>query len=138
MKRSFAKISAPSTGTCLANRSGAWIRRARCHFRILTGTSEAPSPNGLRRRFEDSPREPARQPFQGACMDLGITGKVALVTGGSHGMGRSISEELGRNGCKVVVVARGREQLDRTVKAITDEGGEAIAVSADLSSFDSF
>ena len=41
-------------------------------------------------------------------MDLGIAGKIAVVTGGTHGMGRSISEELGRNGCKVVVVARGR------------------------------
>jgi 3-oxoacyl-[acyl-carrier protein] reductase len=71
-------------------------------------------------------------------MDLGIAGRVAVVTGGSHGMGRSISEELGRNGCKVVVVARGPEQLDATVKAIKDEGGEAIAVSADLTSFDSF
>jgi len=45
-------------------------------------------------------------------MDLGIARKVAVVTGGSHGMGRAISEELGRNGCKVVVVARGREQLE--------------------------
>jgi 3-oxoacyl-[acyl-carrier protein] reductase len=71
-------------------------------------------------------------------MDLGIAGKVAVVTGGSHGMGRAISEELGRNGCKVVVVARGREQLDSTVKAIKDDGGEAMAVSADLTSFDSF
>jgi len=53
-------------------------------------------------------------------------------------MGRSISEELGRNGCKVVVVARGRETADMTVKAIKDDGGEAIAVSADLTSFDSF
>jgi len=71
-------------------------------------------------------------------MDLGIAGKVALVTGGSHGMGRAISEELGRNGCKVVVVARGREQLDSTVQAIVREGGEAIGVSADLTSYDSF
>ncbi|MAT50745.1 MAG: hypothetical protein CMK32_06125, partial [Porticoccaceae bacterium] len=39
-------------------------------------------------------------------MDLGIAGKVALVTGGSHGIGRCISLDLARNGCKVVVVAR--------------------------------
>jgi 3-oxoacyl-[acyl-carrier protein] reductase len=71
-------------------------------------------------------------------MDLGIAGKVAVVTGGSHGIGRSISEELGRNGVRVVVVARGREQLDSTVDAIKSEGGEAIAVSADLTSFESF
>jgi 3-oxoacyl-[acyl-carrier protein] reductase len=71
-------------------------------------------------------------------MDLGIAGKVAVVTGGSHGMGRAISEELGRNGCRVVVVARGQAQLDATVESIRRGGGEAISVSADLTSFDSF
>jgi len=69
-------------------------------------------------------------------MDLGIAGKVALVTGGSHGIGRAISEELGRNGCRVVVVARGREQIDETVAAIRGAGGEAVGVSADLTRLD--
>lgn len=65
-------------------------------------------------------------------MDLGIAGKVAVVTGGSHGIGRAVAEELGRNGCKVVVLARGRAQLDETVDAITREGGKAAAVVMDL------
>lgn len=71
-------------------------------------------------------------------MDLGIQGKVAVVTGGSHGIGRAIAEELGRNGCKVVVVARGQKRLDETVAAIEAEGGEATAVCADLTDFDSY
>lgn len=71
-------------------------------------------------------------------MDLGINGKVALVTGGSHGIGRCVAEELGRNGCKIVVVARGLEQLDDTVSAIRAEGGEAVSFSADLTEFDNF
>jgi 3-oxoacyl-[acyl-carrier protein] reductase len=61
-------------------------------------------------------------------MDLGIAGKTALVTGGSHGIGRSIAVELGRNGCRVVVVARGQERIDKTVEAIRAEGGQAAGI----------
>lgn len=71
-------------------------------------------------------------------MDLGIAGKVALVTGGSHGIGRSISEELGRNGCRVVVVARGQEQIADTVASIKAAGGEAAGVSADLTKLEDY
>lgn len=65
-------------------------------------------------------------------MDLGIAGKTALVTGGSSGIGRAIAEELGRNGVRVVVAARGRQRIDATVAAIRAAGGEATGVSADL------
>ena len=71
-------------------------------------------------------------------MDLGITGKIALITGGSSGMGRAVAEELGRNGVRVMIVARGQEQLDHTVAAIRAEGGEAAAFSADLTELASF
>jgi 3-oxoacyl-[acyl-carrier protein] reductase len=65
-------------------------------------------------------------------MDLGISGKVALVTGGSKGIGRKVSELLGEAGCRVVVVAREQAAIDDTVDTIRGRGGEALGVSADL------
>jgi len=65
-------------------------------------------------------------------MDFGIAGKTALCGGGSKGIGRAIAEELGREGCKVVVAARGQEAVDETVAAIRAAGGEASGVSADM------
>ena len=65
-------------------------------------------------------------------MDLGINGRVALVTGGTHGMGRIVAERLGGEGVRVVVVARGRPGLDETVAAIVAKGGAAVGISADL------
>jgi 3-oxoacyl-[acyl-carrier protein] reductase len=65
-------------------------------------------------------------------MDFGLSGKVALVSGGSKGIGRAISEELGQEGCRVVVTARGEEAVDETVSAIRSAGGTAIGVPADF------
>lgn len=65
-------------------------------------------------------------------MDLGIAGKVAFVSGGSKGVGLATSLQLGREGCRVVVAARGQQAIDETVEAIRSEGGTAIGVSADL------
>ncbi|WP_022683489.1 SDR family oxidoreductase [Sphingobium bisphenolivorans] len=66
-------------------------------------------------------------------MDFGIKGKIAISGGGSKGMGRAVSEDLAREGCRVVVSARGKEAVDQTVAKIRDEGGEAVAAYADMS-----
>jgi 3-oxoacyl-[acyl-carrier protein] reductase len=70
-------------------------------------------------------------------MQLNLTGKVAIVTGGSLGIGKSISLRLAIEGCKVVVAARRQEPIDQLVAEIRAEGGDALGVIADLSSSES-
>jgi len=69
-------------------------------------------------------------------MDYGIAGKVALVVGGSKGMGREAAEMLAAEGCRVAVVARTQKHIDRAVAAIAERGGEAIGISADATAKD--
>ena len=59
-----------------------------------------------------------------------LTDKVALITGGSRGIGRSIAEEFARRGARVVITARRPEELEETAAAIRAEGGEVTPVTA--------
>src|SRR5579884_1660155 len=68
-------------------------------------------------------------------MDLGLSGKVALVTGASRGIGRAIAMSLAAEGCRVVLCARGREALDDAVaeaRRRAGAGGDATGVAADV------
>ncbi|WP_274034523.1 SDR family NAD(P)-dependent oxidoreductase [Streptomyces sp. MMBL 11-1] len=62
-----------------------------------------------------------------------LEGRVAVVTGGSSGIGRGITGALARAGARVVVVARRETELRATVDELTAEGCRAAWVSADLS-----
>ncbi|HYW06098.1 MAG TPA: SDR family NAD(P)-dependent oxidoreductase [Longimicrobium sp.] len=62
-----------------------------------------------------------------------MEGKVALITGGGEGIGKASALLLAREGAKVAVLGRHRENLDPVVEAIGKAGGEAMAVLADVS-----
>jgi len=66
-------------------------------------------------------------------MDLGLSGKVALVAAASRGLGRAVAEELAREGARVVVCARGADALREASDAIRATGATVVDVVADLS-----
>ena len=66
-------------------------------------------------------------------MDLGLNGKVALVAASSRGLGRAVAEELGREGARLILCARGEAALHETANAIRTSGAEVEAVVADVS-----
>jgi 3-oxoacyl-[acyl-carrier protein] reductase len=68
-------------------------------------------------------------------MDLGLTGKVALVTAGSKGLGKAIALELAREGADVAIASRNEDSLQLAAAEIADETGRApLYVAADMTS----
>lgn len=66
-------------------------------------------------------------------MEQLLTGKVAIVTGSSRGIGRLIAEQLAANGAKVVInYASNQTQAEEVVKEIRRKGGEATSVQANV------
>jgi NAD(P)-dependent dehydrogenase (short-subunit alcohol dehydrogenase family) len=85
-------------------------------YRLTKVSGKARMANNLRRRFE---------------------GKVAIVTGGSAGIGLATAKAFAAEGARVVLAARGREQGEAAVAAITAAGGQARFVATDMSDADS-
>ena len=69
-------------------------------------------------------------------MELGLNGRVALVTGGSKGIGRACAAGLAAEGCRLVLCARGAEALERAAGELGAKGAEVLAVAADLAATD--
>lgn len=63
-------------------------------------------------------------------MDLTLAGRVAIVTGSSKGLGRASAWSLAREGCSVVLCARGADTLEKTASELTAAIGDANRVSA--------
>ena len=64
---------------------------------------------------------------------MSLSGRVALVTGASQGIGRACALKLATQGATVVVVARTQEKLDELEKEISATGGKAAAFTLDVS-----
>jgi len=66
--------------------------------------------------------------------DLGLTGKVAIVTGGGSGMGRATALAFAKHDARVVVADLDGDDAEATAASIREDGGEAIAIRTNVSS----
>lgn len=66
-------------------------------------------------------------------MDLGLKGKVAIVTGASEGIGKATAVRLAVEGARVAICARRAEPLEKVATEIRSQGGDVFAQPADMS-----
>jgi 3-oxoacyl-[acyl-carrier protein] reductase len=70
-------------------------------------------------------------------LDLGLSGKIAIITGGSDGLGRAAAERLAGEGVRVAIGARRKDHLERAAEAIrAATGGEVLAQVCDVTKAD--
>ena len=65
-------------------------------------------------------------------MDLGISGKTAVVTGGARNLGYAVVEELLREGCNVFIVSKTQTSVDKALQSLSSFGNRVDGVAADL------
>jgi NAD(P)-dependent dehydrogenase (short-subunit alcohol dehydrogenase family) len=65
-------------------------------------------------------------------MDLGLEGRVAMITGGSNGLGKQAAQTLAREGCKVSICARGPDRLEGAVAEFRAQGYVVHGTQADV------
>ena len=65
-------------------------------------------------------------------VDLNLRNKYALITGGSHGIGREIALSLAKEGCNVAICARNMGMVEDVVKQIEDCGVKALGIKCDV------
>ena len=123
------------TGRRTARHGGPPGRPARQHDldldgRVAAGVEDLPAQDvhDLGHRFDRS-RGIAREP---AGMDLQLTGKRAIVTGGSKGIGKAVARALSAEGCDVVIASRTASTLDETALEISSAtGGRVVPITVD-------
>jgi len=62
-----------------------------------------------------------------------LTGKIALVTGGTRGIGRAVAARLAKDGARVFLTGRDRAKAEEAARALSAEGGELIGVALEVS-----
>jgi len=67
-----------------------------------------------------------------------LSGKTAIITGASRGIGKAIAIHLASCGAKISLVARNQKDLDAVQEIICKMGGEALSIIGDVSNFESF
>ena len=65
-------------------------------------------------------------------MEMNLTGKFALVTGGSHGIGRSIAIGLAKEGVNIAICSRSQSRLDETILLLKEYNVDSFSVQADV------
>lgn len=66
-------------------------------------------------------------------MDLGLTGKVVMITGASKGLGRAMATAFASEGAKVSICARGKEAVEKAAAELKSAGASVVAHAADTS-----
>lgn len=65
-----------------------------------------------------------------------ISGKIAMITGGSRGLGLQMAEALGEMGCRLAITARKQNELDEAAAHLKSLGIEVLTIACDLSKFE--
>ena len=70
-------------------------------------------------------------------MDLELTGKVALITGSTKGIGRAVAERLAAEGCHLGICARNQTEVDQAISELSGKGVKVVGDAVDVASADS-
>jgi short-subunit dehydrogenase len=68
--------------------------------------------------------------------EIVVVSEVVVITGASAGVGRAVVRRFAQRGCKIGLVARGRERLEATAAEVQEAGGEALVLPADVADAD--
>src|SRR5882672_2336605 len=67
-------------------------------------------------------------------MDLGLKGRVAVITGPAKGMGAAVSKAFANEGCKLALIGRDTKAIEPVADEIKQSGGEAVVLPCDVTS----